>query len=93
MCLMRKSPHPRGFWRPSSLAVRSGGSTSGMGPERARSGPIPHPETPDLDAKLAGEQKPRGWGLFLIRHMVDAMDVSAADGLQTVTLTLARDGR
>jgi anti-sigma regulatory factor (Ser/Thr protein kinase) len=48
---------------------------------------------PDLDAKLEGRQKPRGWGLFLIRHMVDAMDVSTADGLQTVTLTLARDGR
>src|SRR5206468_662537 len=27
--------------------------------------------TPDLDAKLNGEQSPRGWGLFLIRHMVD----------------------
>ncbi len=29
------------------------------------------PETPDIDAKLAGEQSPRGWGLLLIRHMVD----------------------
>jgi hypothetical protein len=48
---------------------------------------------PDLDAKLEGKQKPRGWGLFLIRHMVDGMDVHAADGLQTVTLTLARSGR
>jgi hypothetical protein len=48
---------------------------------------------PDLDAKLEGKQKPRGWGLFLIRHMVDGMDVHAADGHQTVTLILARDGR
>jgi anti-sigma regulatory factor (Ser/Thr protein kinase) len=31
---------------------------------------------PDLDAKLAGEQTPRGWGLFLIRNMVDEMHVS-----------------
>jgi hypothetical protein len=45
---------------------------------------------PDLDAKLDGRQKPRGWGLFLIRHMVDGMDVHADDGLQTVTLTLTR---
>jgi serine phosphatase RsbU (regulator of sigma subunit)/anti-sigma regulatory factor (Ser/Thr protein kinase) len=29
------------------------------------------PEQPDLDAKLAGRQSPRGWGLFLIRSMVD----------------------
>ena len=61
--------------------------------DRALSGPVPDVEAPDLDAKLEGRQKPRGWGLFLIRHMVDGMDVHAADGLQTVTLTLARDGR
>ena len=58
--------------------------------DRALSGPVPDAEMPDLDAKLEGTQKPRGWGLFLIRHMVDGMDVHAADGLQTVTLTLAR---
>ena len=28
-------------------------------------------ETPDLEAKLAGLQRPRGWGLFLIKNMVD----------------------
>ncbi len=61
--------------------------------DRALSGPVPDVVAPDLDAKLDGRQKPRGWGLFLIRHMVDGMDVHAADGLQTVTLTLARDGR
>jgi anti-sigma regulatory factor (Ser/Thr protein kinase) len=61
--------------------------------DRALSGPVPDAEMPDLDAKLEGRQKPRGWGLFLIRHMVDGMDVHAAEGLQTVTLTLARDGR
>jgi serine phosphatase RsbU (regulator of sigma subunit)/anti-sigma regulatory factor (Ser/Thr protein kinase) len=61
--------------------------------DRALSGPVPDAEMPDLDAKLEGRQKPRGWGLFLIRHMVDGMDVHAADGLQTVTLTLARNGR
>jgi serine phosphatase RsbU (regulator of sigma subunit)/anti-sigma regulatory factor (Ser/Thr protein kinase) len=61
--------------------------------DRALSGPVPDVEAPDLDAKLDGRQKPRGWGLFLIRHMVDGMDVHAQDGLQTVTLTLARDGR
>ncbi len=61
--------------------------------DRALSGPVPDAEMPDLDAKLEGRQKPRGWGLFLIRHMVDGMDVHAADGMQTVTLTVARDGR
>ena len=34
-------------------------------------------EVPDLERKLAGEQKPRGWGLFLIEQMVDAWRSSA----------------
>jgi serine phosphatase RsbU (regulator of sigma subunit)/anti-sigma regulatory factor (Ser/Thr protein kinase) len=33
--------------------------------------PASAPEQPDLDAKLAGLQSPRGWGLFLIKNMVD----------------------
>lgn len=32
---------------------------------------IPDSTQPDLDAKLAGEQSPRGWGLYLIKNMVD----------------------
>jgi anti-sigma regulatory factor (Ser/Thr protein kinase) len=38
---------------------------------------IPRAETPDIEAKLAGEQAPRGWGLFLIENMVDEV---RADG-------------
>jgi serine phosphatase RsbU (regulator of sigma subunit)/anti-sigma regulatory factor (Ser/Thr protein kinase) len=37
------------------------------------------PETPDLEAKLAGKQSPRGWGLFLIKHMVDDMHIYTGD--------------
>jgi serine phosphatase RsbU (regulator of sigma subunit)/anti-sigma regulatory factor (Ser/Thr protein kinase) len=58
--------------------------------DRAMSGPVREVEEPDLEAKLEGRQRPRGWGLFLIRHMVDAMDISSKDGLQTVTLTIVR---
>ncbi len=56
--------------------------------DRGLSGPIPEAEQPDLEAKLAGEQKPRGWGLFLIKHMVDAMEVATDGAAQIVTLTL-----
>jgi anti-sigma regulatory factor (Ser/Thr protein kinase) len=38
---------------------------------------IPRAETPDIEAKLAGDQAPRGWGLFLIENMVDEV---RADG-------------
>ena len=61
--------------------------------DRALSGAVPSDaEVPDIDQKLAGDQKPRGWGLFLIEHMVDTMDVTTDDaaGTQTVTLRLAR---
>jgi serine phosphatase RsbU (regulator of sigma subunit)/anti-sigma regulatory factor (Ser/Thr protein kinase) len=48
--------------------------------------PIPDVPAPDLDAKLAGEQTPRGWGLFLIRNMVDEMTVSGDERNHTVEL-------
>jgi anti-sigma regulatory factor (Ser/Thr protein kinase) len=43
---------------------------------------------PDLGLKLAGEQTPRGWGLFLIRHMVDEMTVETVGDEHTVRLVL-----
>jgi serine phosphatase RsbU (regulator of sigma subunit)/anti-sigma regulatory factor (Ser/Thr protein kinase) len=59
--------------------------------DRALSGVVPDAaETPDIDLKLAGAQKPRGWGLFLIKNMVDSMDVTTDGTTQTVTLTMAR---
>jgi len=51
-------------------------------------GPVGETETPDLDKKLAGLQKPRGWGLFLIENMVDELRVSDADGRYTVELVV-----
>ncbi len=45
-------------------------------------------EIPDLARKLEGQQDPRGWGLFLIRHMVDAMDVTTDGEYRTVRLTI-----
>ena len=41
---------------------------------------------PDLALKLAGGEDPRGWGLFLIRHMVDAMEVTTCGARHTVRL-------
>jgi anti-sigma regulatory factor (Ser/Thr protein kinase) len=53
---------------------------------------IPTPPTPDLDAKLAGMQTPRGWGLFLIQNMVDDLRTSS-DGLRhTIELIFDLEG-
>ena len=62
--------------------------------DRALSGGVPsEPEAPDIERKLVGDQKPRGWGLFLIKNMVDSMDVTSDGTTQTVTLTMAREER
>ena len=50
-------------------------------------------ETPDLEAKLEGVQTPRGWGLFLIKNMVDGMNVTGDEHHHTVELILHLDGR
>ena len=52
-----------------------------------------HSETPDIEAKLEGMQTLRGWGLFLIRNLVDDMNVTGDEHHHTVELILHLDGR
>jgi serine phosphatase RsbU (regulator of sigma subunit)/anti-sigma regulatory factor (Ser/Thr protein kinase) len=49
---------------------------------------IPEVDASDLEAKLAGLQSPRGWGLFLIRSMVDDLRVTTDDTCHTVELVM-----
>jgi len=49
---------------------------------------LPEADPPDLEAKLAGEQTPRGWGLFLIEKMVDEANVTAEGGRRTLELVV-----
>jgi serine/threonine-protein kinase RsbW len=60
-----------------------GGDASG------KTGPA---EEPDLLKKLEGGQSPRGWGLFLIRNMVDAMDITTNGQRHTIWLTMRTGG-
>jgi serine phosphatase RsbU (regulator of sigma subunit)/anti-sigma regulatory factor (Ser/Thr protein kinase) len=53
---------------------------------------IPDAETPDLEAKLEGLQKPRGWGLFLIKNMVDDVRVSNDGRRHTIELVMQLEG-
>ena len=73
--------------------ARFGVRASGCGsPTRAASGRSRRAETPDLEAKLAGLQKPRGWGLFLIENMVDELKVSSDEMEHTIELVLHLKG-
>ena len=69
---------------PNALLVRI--SDQGGGP------PIPHADAPDLDAKLAGLQSPRGWGLFLIQSMVDELRITTDDHHHTLELLFSLEG-
>ncbi len=53
---------------------------------------IPEAATPDIEAKLAGEQTPRGWGLFLIGEMVDEVNRVRENGSRVVELVMNREG-
>jgi serine phosphatase RsbU (regulator of sigma subunit)/anti-sigma regulatory factor (Ser/Thr protein kinase) len=79
--------------RPVSIRVLAGGGNvrvqitdlGGAPPEREH-------EIPDLEAKLDGLQRPRGWGLFLIENMVDDMRETSAAGRHTLELALRLEG-
>jgi anti-sigma regulatory factor (Ser/Thr protein kinase) len=53
---------------------------------------IPEAHTPDIEAKLAELQTPRGWGLFLIKSLVDDMRVTSDGVYHTVELIINREG-
>lgn len=65
---------------PDALSVQI--TDAGSGP----AGPGPGP--PDLQAKLSRQESPRGWGLFLIKNMVDEMNVTGSSDQYTVELIL-----
>jgi anti-sigma regulatory factor (Ser/Thr protein kinase) len=54
---------------------------------------IPDPVIPDIEAKLAELQSPRGWGLFLIKNLVDDMSITSDGMHHTVELIMHLEGR
>jgi len=49
-------------------------------------------EVPDLEAKLEGLQRPRGWGLFLIENMVDETRETSDGEHHTLELGMRLEG-
>jgi serine/threonine-protein kinase RsbW len=54
--------------------------------------PDPDTEVPNLEDKLEGLLTPRGWGLFLIRNMVDEMHITSDEVHHTVGLIMHLEG-
>jgi serine phosphatase RsbU (regulator of sigma subunit)/anti-sigma regulatory factor (Ser/Thr protein kinase) len=59
--------------------------------DRGGGRPIPDADVPDLQAKLDGLQSPRGWGLFLIKNMVDDLNTWSDEHTHTIELVIRRD--
>ncbi len=60
--------------------------------DQGGSEPIQEANAPDLEAKLAGLQSPRGWGLFLIKNMVDDINIISDETHHTVELIVYLEG-
>lgn len=60
--------------------------------DKGGSQPIPNPGVPDLEAKLAELQNPRGWGLFLIKNLVDEMNTTSDETHHTIELVIYLEG-
>jgi serine phosphatase RsbU (regulator of sigma subunit)/anti-sigma regulatory factor (Ser/Thr protein kinase) len=92
---MNAMEHGNGYQADVPVAVRVRASDERLTIEisdRGGSRPIPRHEQPDLEAKLAGEQAPRGWGLFLIENMVDELTTTTDQERHTVELVFHLQG-
>ncbi len=77
---------------PVKIQVRLSDTTLSVRITDQGGGRIPTPQVPNLEAKLAGLESPRGWGLFLIKNLVDGVNVATDDTHHTVELILNLGG-
>jgi serine phosphatase RsbU (regulator of sigma subunit)/anti-sigma regulatory factor (Ser/Thr protein kinase) len=79
--------------RPVSIRVlRAADAVRVQVTDLGAAGELPPAEMPDLEAKLAGRQRPRGWGLFLIEKMVDEARETGEGGHHTLELVMRLQG-
>ena len=92
---MNAMEHGNGFQPNVPVTIRVLTSAAALAvriTDQGGSRPSPDPIVPDLAAKLAGLQSPRGWGLFLIERLVDEMRVRSTDTEHTIELILYSRG-
>jgi anti-sigma regulatory factor (Ser/Thr protein kinase) len=79
--------------RPVSIRVlRETDSVRVLVTDRGGAAELPAHDDPDLEAKLAGRERPRCWGLFLIEKMVDEAHVTGGAETRTLELVLRLRG-
>ncbi len=93
--VMNAMEHGNGYRSDAEVGVRvvvAGADLLVQIADEGASDAIAPAEAPDLAAKLAGDQTPRGWGLFLIRNMVDELRTRPDDGRHIIELVLHLKG-
>jgi serine/threonine-protein kinase RsbW len=75
-----------------AISDQGGENNADAGPGPGAGDSVGDQEEPDLARKLDGEQSPRGWGLFLIRNMVDEMHITTDGQRHTIWLTMRTGG-
>ncbi len=75
-----------------AISDLGGENNADAGPGPGAGDSVGDQEEPDLARKLDGEQSPRGWGLFLIRNMVDEMHITTDGQRHTIWLTMRTGG-
>ncbi len=93
---MNAMEHGSGYRADLPVSVRvltaNGGVRVEISDHGAGAPPDHEAEVPDLEAKLAGLQRPRGWGLFLISKMVDDVTEFADERGHVVALFMHLEG-
>jgi serine phosphatase RsbU (regulator of sigma subunit)/anti-sigma regulatory factor (Ser/Thr protein kinase) len=86
---MNAMEHGNGYGADRPVAIR----VFGEGPrvrvqvsDTGGAGELQPAESPDIEAKLAGRQTPRGWGLLLIEKLVDETRVTTDGDTRTLEL-------
>jgi len=93
--IMNAAEHGNHFRTDLPVRIRTslnGGELTVEIHDAGKSGIIGTSHQPDLEAKLAGLQSPRGWGLFLISKMVDRFEVRQDESGNCVALGMAIGG-
>jgi anti-sigma regulatory factor (Ser/Thr protein kinase) len=91
--VMNAAEHGNGFdpERPVDVVVSDDGSVVEVNVTDNGPGAGENIDTPDIDAKIAGDQGPRGWGRFLIEKLVDELEDQVVDGRHTLTMRMRKE--
>lgn len=77
--------------RPVEVVVTDAGESIEVHIADSGSVAVAAPEVPDIDAKVAGDQSPRGWGRFLIEKLVDHAEDREVDGRHVLTIRMRKE--